>query len=83
MYQTRASKAVKRKSKMKITKSQLKQIIKEELESALNEEGLSDRGESKRLKGVVKSDEKDTQRDQPSQVDMEARKKVGREKSEG
>jgi hypothetical protein len=60
---------------MKITKSQLKQIIKEELESALNEEA-SDEVKDRRLKGAgPRYKKRGYSGSQPSQVDIEARKR--------
>ena len=60
---------------MKITKSQLKQIIKEELESALNEEDSDAETDARLVRSGAPYKKSRYSGSQPSQVDIEARKR--------
>jgi len=65
--------------KMKITKSQLKQIIKEELEAAMLNEGIADKlkGLGQKVKGVFsKGDSKKSKKDYASPLDYAIMQKI-------
>lgn len=60
---------------MKITKSQLKQIIKEELREALNEEEYDSATDARLVRSGPRYKKRRYSGSQPSQVDIEARKR--------